>query len=122
MASEASNHVARVLSVATQLAGLDANPDCRFRRRCLINHKLDPARRDPPRTLTESEIRGVTRPIESSSGSRFRLEDLARILRDSVYCVNLPTRQDHARWSLGATMRDVSRVEDLHGFEFRGGL
>ena len=60
---EASNHVARVLSVANQMAGVDTESRiANSWRRCLTNHKLDPARNNPPRTLTEAEVRRVTEP------------------------------------------------------------
>jgi transcriptional regulator of acetoin/glycerol metabolism len=87
---EASNHVARVLSVASQLAGVDTESRiANSWRRCLTNHKLDPARNNPPRTLTEAEVRRVTEPIEDLIRIAIpELEDLARVLRDSGYCVN----------------------------------
>ena len=87
---EASNHVARVLSVANQLAGVDTESRiANSWRRCLTNHKLDPARNNPPRTLTEAEVRRVTEPIEDLIRIAIpELEDLARVLRDSGYCVN----------------------------------
>lgn len=41
----ASNHVARVLSVANHVADVDASSRiANSWRRCLIGHKLDPAR------------------------------------------------------------------------------
>ena len=44
----ASNHVARVLSVADQVADIDnGSRIANSWRRCLIDHKLDPARRGP---------------------------------------------------------------------------
>ena len=56
----ASNHVARVLSVANHVADVDASSRiANSWRRCLIGHKLDPARQGPPQTLTEAEIRQV---------------------------------------------------------------
>ncbi len=65
----ASNHVARVLSVANQVTDRVTDVDASSRianswRRCLVNHKLDPARRGPPQTLTEAEIRHVAEPME----------------------------------------------------------
>jgi sigma-54 dependent transcriptional regulator, acetoin dehydrogenase operon transcriptional activator AcoR len=91
----ASNHVARVLSVANQVADRLADVDASSRiasswRRCVISHKLDPARQGPPQTLTEAEIRHVAEPMEETI--RFvtpELDDLARVLRDAGYCVNL---------------------------------
>jgi transcriptional regulator of acetoin/glycerol metabolism len=87
----ASNHVARVLSVASQLA--ETEPQSRIAnswRRCLLNHKLDPARRGPPQTLTESEIRHVAEPMEEMIRIVMpELDDLARALREAGYCVNL---------------------------------
>ncbi|WP_375310894.1 sigma-54-dependent Fis family transcriptional regulator [Bradyrhizobium sp. A5] len=91
----ASNHVARVLSVANRVTDRLADVDATSRianswRRCVISHKLDPARQGPPQTLTEAEIRHVAEPMEETI--RFvtpELDDLARVLRDAGYCVNL---------------------------------
>ena len=91
----ASNHVARVLSVAGHVADRVADVDDGSRianswRRCLINHKLDPARLGPPQTLTEAEVRHVAEPLEEMIRlSTPELEDLARVLREAGYCVNL---------------------------------
>ncbi|MBR0965842.1 sigma-54-dependent Fis family transcriptional regulator [Bradyrhizobium diazoefficiens] len=87
----ASNHVARVLSVAHHVADVDASSRIASSwRRCLISHKLDPARQGPPRTLTEAEIRHVAEPMEETIRLVTpELEDLARVLRDAGYCVNL---------------------------------
>ena len=63
----ASNHVARVLSVANHVADVDASSRiANSWRRCLISHKLDPARQGPPQTLTEVEIRHVAEPMEQT--------------------------------------------------------
>ena len=60
----ASNHVARVLSVANHLADVDAESRIAMSwRRCLISHKLDPARQGPPQTFTEAEVRHVAEPM-----------------------------------------------------------
>ena len=91
----ASNHVARVLSVANQVTDRVADVDASSRianswRRCLVNHKLDPARRGPPQTLTEAEIRHVAEPMEETIRLVTpELDDLARVLREAGYCVNL---------------------------------
>ncbi|MFB9262788.1 sigma-54-dependent Fis family transcriptional regulator [Bradyrhizobium erythrophlei] len=87
----ASNHVARVLSAANHLAGVETESRIATSwRRCLVNHKLDPARRGPPQTLTEAEVRHVAEPMEELIQVALpELEDLARVLRDSGYCVNL---------------------------------
>ncbi len=86
----ASNHVARVLSVAG-LADTDASSRIASSwRRCLIEHKLDPARLGPPQTLTEAEVRHVAEPMEEMIRlATPELEDLARVLREAGYCVNL---------------------------------
>ena len=53
-------------------------------------HKLDPARQGPPQTLTEAEIRHVAEPLEETIRLLTpELDDLARVLRDAGYCVNL---------------------------------
>ncbi|KJC39172.1 ATPase AAA [Bradyrhizobium sp. LTSP885] len=87
----ASHHVARVLSVANHLAGVETESRIAASwRRCLVNHKLDPARRGPPQTLTETEVRHIAEPMEELIQAALpELEDLARVLRDSGYCVNL---------------------------------
>jgi len=87
----ASNHVARVLSVANHVADVDASSRIAHSwRRCLISHKLDPARQGPPQTLTEAEIRHVAQPLEETIRLVTpELDDLARVLRDAGYCVNL---------------------------------
>ncbi|MGY4629662.1 sigma-54-dependent Fis family transcriptional regulator [Bradyrhizobium sp. USDA 4486] len=87
----ASNHVARVLSVANHVADVDASSRiANSWRRCLISHKLDPARQGPPQTLTEAEIRHVAEPLEEVIRlATPELDDLARVLRDAGYCVNL---------------------------------
>ncbi|WP_194477681.1 sigma-54-dependent Fis family transcriptional regulator [Bradyrhizobium sp. CCBAU 53338] len=87
----ASNHVARVLSVANHVADVDASSRIENSwRRCLISHKLDPARQGPPQTLTEAEVRHVAEPLEETIRLLTpELDDLARVLRDAGYCVNL---------------------------------
>lgn len=87
----ASNHVARVLSVANHVADVDAESRIATSwRRCLISHKLDPARQGPPQTFTEAEIRHVAEPMEETIRLLTpELDDLARVLRDAGYCVNL---------------------------------
>lgn len=87
----ASNHVARVLSVANHAADVDAESRIATSwRRCLIGHKLDPARQGPPQTLTEAEVRHVAEPMEETIRLLTpELDDLARVLRDAGYCVNL---------------------------------
>ncbi|WP_166299486.1 sigma-54-dependent Fis family transcriptional regulator [Bradyrhizobium sp. 2S1] len=87
----ASNHVARVLSAANQVAGVDTETRIAASwRRCLVNHNLDPARRGPPQTLTEAEVRHIAEPMEDLIQVAIpELEDLARVLHHSGYCVNL---------------------------------
>ena len=97
-----SNHVARVLSVANhvtdQVTDRVADVDAGSRiatswRRCLINHKLDPARQGPPQTLTAAEVRHVAEPLEELIRlATPELDDLARVLREAGYCVNLADR------------------------------
>jgi len=87
----ASNHVARVLSVANHVADVDASSRIvNSWRRCLVNHKLDPARQGPPQTFTEAEVRHAAEPMEETIRLAMpELDDLARALRDAGYCVNL---------------------------------
>jgi transcriptional regulator of acetoin/glycerol metabolism len=87
----ASNHVARVLSVANHVADVDASSRiANSWRRCLISHKLDPARLGPPQTFTAAEVRQVSEPMEETIRLLApELDDLARVLREAGYCVNL---------------------------------
>ena len=85
----ASNHIVRVLAAADHSAGADQSRITASWRRCLINHKLDPARHGPPQTLTESEVKRITEPLEELLPIVVReIEDLARVVRDAGYCVN----------------------------------
>lgn len=107
----ASNHVARVLSVANHVADVDASSRiANSWRRCLVNHKLDPARQGPPQTLTEAEIRHVAEPMEQLIRlATPELENLARVLREAGYCVNLadPSATALLSWLPGASDADV---------------
>ncbi len=94
-----SNHVARVLSVANhvteQVTDRVADVDAGSRiaaswRRCLINHKLDPARQGPPQTLTAAEgparcraARGVIRLAAPELDDLARVAARGRLLRQS---------------------------------------
>ena len=88
---EARNHVERVLSVARNEATVVGEPGIASSwRRCLVDHKLDPARRGPPRTLTQSELPRHAEPIDGLIHlATPELEDLYRALRGTGYCVNL---------------------------------
>ena len=107
----ASNHVARVLSVANHVADVDASSRiANSWRRSLISHKLDPARRGPPQTLTEAEVRHVAEPMEQLIRiATPELENLARVLREAGYCVNLadPNATALLSWLPGAADADV---------------
>ncbi|WP_291866953.1 sigma-54-dependent Fis family transcriptional regulator [Bradyrhizobium sp.] len=87
----ARNHVERVLSVIQNEAAAVGEPGiANSWRRCLVDHKLDPARRGPPRTLTKSELKRHVEPIDELIHlATPELEDLYRALRGSGYCVNL---------------------------------
>src|SRR5258708_33735174 len=88
--SAPSNHVARVLSAANPSAAVD--PESRIAvswRRCLIDHKLDPARHGPPQTLTESEVKRIAQPVEELiRAANPELQDLGCWLPDEGNCVN----------------------------------
>jgi transcriptional regulator of acetoin/glycerol metabolism len=88
---EARNHVERVLSVAHNEAAVVGDPGiANSWRRCLVDHKLDPARRGPPRTLTQSELRRHAEPVDALIHlATPELEDLYSALRSTGYCVNL---------------------------------
>ena len=87
----AQGHVARVLSVADGAAALAGEPRIASSwRRCLMDHKLDPARRGPPQTLTQSELKDCAAPIDQLIRMAMPdLEDLYRVVREAGYCVNL---------------------------------
>lgn len=87
----AQGHVARVLSVADGAATLAGEPRIATSwRRCLVDHKLDPARRGPPQTLTQSELKHCAAPIDELIHMAMpELEDLYRVVREAGYCVNL---------------------------------
>jgi len=87
----AEGHVARVLSVADGATTLAGEPRiANSWRRCLVDHKLDPARRGPPQTLTQSELKHCAAPIDELIHVAMpELEDLYRVVREAGYCVNL---------------------------------
>ncbi len=83
-----SKHVAQVLSAAEHRADADPRIAASWRR-CLVDHRLDPARCGPPHTLTEAEISRVREPVEELIRMALpELEALARVLREAGYCVN----------------------------------
>ncbi|HVV40569.1 MAG TPA: sigma-54-dependent Fis family transcriptional regulator [Nitrobacter sp.] len=86
----ARSHVERVLSVADNAASTDGEPRIATSwRRCLVHHKLDPARRGPPRTLTHSELKTFAAPLDETIRLAMpELDDLFRIVRVAGYCVN----------------------------------
>ncbi|MBN9043758.1 MAG: sigma-54-dependent Fis family transcriptional regulator [Rhizobiales bacterium 62-47] len=92
MANLASrNHVERVLAAAQDMTATTGEPGIATSwRRCLVDHKLDPARRGPPRTLTQSELKDCAAPIDALMHLAMpELEDLYRVVREAGYCVNL---------------------------------
>ena len=86
----ARSHVERVLSAADDMAVTDGEPRiANSWRRCLMHHKLDPARRGPPRTLTQSELKNFAAPLDETIRlATPELDDLFRIVRVAGYCVN----------------------------------
>ncbi len=87
----AEGHVARVLSTADGAAALACEPRiANSWRRCLMDHKLDPARRGPPLTLTQSELKHCVEPVNDLiRAATPDIEDLYRVVREAGYCVNL---------------------------------
>ena len=87
----AEGHVARVLSAADGAAVVASEPRiANSWRRCLMDHKLDPARRGPPLTLTQSELKHCVEPVNDLIRTATPdLEDLYRVVREAGYCVNL---------------------------------
>jgi transcriptional regulator of acetoin/glycerol metabolism len=86
----ARSHVERVLSAVDDMAVTDGEPRiANSWRRCLMHHKLDPARRGPPRTLTQSELKNFAAPLDETIRlATPELDDLFRIVRVAGYCVN----------------------------------
>jgi transcriptional regulator of acetoin/glycerol metabolism len=86
----ARSHVERVLSAVDDTAVADGEPRiANSWRRCLTHHKLDPARRGPPRTLTQSELKNFAAPLDETIRlATPELDDLFRIVRVAGYCVN----------------------------------
>jgi transcriptional regulator of acetoin/glycerol metabolism len=86
----ARSHVERVLSAVDDMAVADGEPRiANSWRRCLTHHKLDPARRGPPRTLTQSELKNFAAPLDETIRlATPELDDLFRIVRVAGYCVN----------------------------------
>ena len=92
MGSVASrSHVERVLAVAESAVAVDGESRIvNSWKRCLVDHKIDPARSGPPRTLMQSELRQraqcVDRLIHVAAPE---LDHLYTLVRDAGYCVNL---------------------------------
>lgn len=83
-------HVERVQSVALSLAATEEPRIANSWRRCLMDHKLDPARRGPPLTLTQTELKSTAEPMDELIHLAMpELDDLYRVLRGAGYCVNL---------------------------------
>ena len=82
---EARNHVEGVLSVAHNEPAIVGEPGiANSWRRCLVDHKLDPARRGPPRTLTQSELKRHAEPIDGLIHlATSELEDLYLAVRST---------------------------------------
>lgn len=83
-------HVERVQSVALSSAAAEEPRIANSWRRCLMDHKLDPARRGPPLTLTRTELKSTAEPMDELIHLAMpELDDLYRVLRGAGYCVNL---------------------------------
>ncbi len=84
------HHAERVLSAAQSLPRLATDRRIASSwRRCLIDHKLDPARNGPPRTLTRSELKDFIAPMDELIHLAMpEIENLYRVVRENGYCVN----------------------------------
>lgn len=85
------SHVERVLAVAGNAMAVDGEPRIvNSWKRCLVDHKLDPGRSGPPRTLLQSELKlsaeRIDRLIQLATPE---LDALYGQVRDAGYCVNL---------------------------------
>lgn len=85
------SHVERVLAVARNAVTVEGEPRIvNSWKRCLVDHKLDPGRSGPPRTLLQSELKlsaeRIDRLIHLASPE---LDALYGQVRDAGYCVNL---------------------------------
>lgn len=85
------SHVERVLAVAGNAVAVDGESRIvNSWKRCLVDHKLDPGRSGPPRTLLQSELKlsaeRIDRLIHLATPE---LEALYGQVRDAGYCVNL---------------------------------
>ncbi|HEY4204160.1 MAG TPA: sigma-54-dependent Fis family transcriptional regulator [Xanthobacteraceae bacterium] len=87
----ARNHVERVLSAARDVAATTGEARIAHSwRRSLVDHKLDPGRRGPPQTVTQSELKTFTAPMDEMIHLAMpELDDLYRVVREAGYCVNL---------------------------------
>ena len=87
----ARNHVERVLSAARDVAATTGEARIAHSwRRSLVDHKLDPGRRGPPQTVTQSELKTFTEPMDEMIHLAMpELDDLYRVVREAGYCVNL---------------------------------
>jgi len=85
------SHVERVLAVAGNAVTVEGEPRIvNSWKRCLVDHKLDPGRSGPPRTLLQSELKlsaeRIDRLIHLATPE---LDALYGQVRDAGYCVNL---------------------------------
>lgn len=85
------SHVERVLAVAENAVTVEGEPRIvNSWKRCLVDHKLDPGRSGPPRTLLQSELKlsaeRIDRLIHVATPE---LDILYGQVRDAGYCVNL---------------------------------
>ncbi|UZE50058.1 sigma-54-dependent Fis family transcriptional regulator [Rhodopseudomonas sp. P2A-2r] len=87
----ARNHVERVLAVAASEMAVEGEPRIvRSWKRCLVDHKLDPARAGPPRTLMQSELKYRAERVDRLLHLAMpELDNLYGLVRDTGYCVNL---------------------------------
>ncbi|QCI65291.1 sigma-54-dependent Fis family transcriptional regulator [Phreatobacter stygius] len=85
-----THHAERVLSTLQTLPSVGAEPRIASSwRRCLVEHKLDPARDGPPRTLTQAELKDFIQPMDGLIHLAMpEIETLYRLVRDGGYCVN----------------------------------
>ncbi|WP_398471124.1 sigma-54-dependent Fis family transcriptional regulator [Tardiphaga sp.] len=85
------SHVERVLAVAGNAVTVEGEPRIvNSWKRCLVDHKLDPGRSGPPRTLLQSELKVSAERIDRLIHlATPELDALYGQVRDAGYCVNL---------------------------------
>ncbi|HWW47931.1 MAG TPA: sigma-54-dependent Fis family transcriptional regulator [Xanthobacteraceae bacterium] len=86
-----ARHAERVLStVLSGTPAIEHQAIVGSWRRCLVNHKLDPEKKGPPVTLTNSELKNFIAPMDQYIHLAMpEIDNFFRVVRAGGYCVNL---------------------------------